>query len=226
MLTVRRPAKADVARYLLSRKDSPFTYQSLGITKSFIGNAATLDGISRFDVDRERLLLGFGAATFQAARTALCQWEMFPASLTQLYWPDRAIQLGANVAVLFRAGPIWSLNPCRIVYVIDDPSSSNSEQRFGFAYGTLEGHLESGEEMFSVCWNPDDDSVHYELLAVSRPNHILTRIGYAYARIVQARFRRLSAAAMKVAVDSLRTGLSLEPAPPCDSTSLCGGAGR
>ena len=43
---------------------------------------------------------------------------------------------------LVHLGPVTA--PCRVVYVVDEPD------RRGFAYGTLTGHPESGEELFTV----------------------------------------------------------------------------
>ena len=193
MLTFKHPSETDVIRYLLKRKNSAFTYGQLGVTRT----NEVPDG---FDLDRQRSLLGHGKQTYEIAKESLRHWAMFPTELTNLYWPDQTIRVGAEVAVLFRAGPLWSLNPCRIVYVLDEAKTTGHVHQFGFAYGTLSGHLECGEERFCVSWNRADDSVHYELLAVSRPNHVLTKIGYLYARAVQARFRRLSALAMKRAI--------------------------
>ena len=73
-------------------------------------------------------------------------------------------------------------------------------RKFGFAYGTLPGHVESGEERFLIEWNLADDNVWYDVLAFSKPNHILTRLGYPVARRMQKRFGRDSAAAMLKAV--------------------------
>jgi len=92
---------------------------------------------------------------------------------------------------------IWILNACRIVYVIDDTGPTDI---FGFAYGTLPGHVERGEERFSVQWNYADDSVWYDILAFSRPNHWLARLGYPYVRRLQKRFARASQQAMLSAV--------------------------
>ena len=75
-------------------------------------------------------------------------------------------------------------------------------ERFGFAYGTLPGHAERGEERFLVEWSHEDDSVFYDVLAFSRPNHLLAWLGYPFARILQRRFARDSKEAMKEAVDS------------------------
>ncbi len=52
--------------------------------------------------------------------------------------------------------------PCRVVYVVDEPD------RRGFAYGTLSGHPESGEELFSVRYDPRDDMVYAQVRAFSR----------------------------------------------------------
>jgi uncharacterized protein (UPF0548 family) len=92
--------------------------------------------------------------------------------------------------------------PARVVYIVEDSAILAGQRidRFGFAYGTLPDHPERGEERFLVEWNRDDDSVHYDLLAVSQPRHWLARLGYPYTRRQQARFRRLSGLAMQRAV--------------------------
>lgn len=193
MLTIRRPKDEDVVRWLLETKKSQLTYDAPGITD----HEHVPPG---FDVDGQQTLLGYGEETYKFACSALRGWLMFPREMTAFYWPSQSIRVGEVVAVLFRAGPLWSLNPCRIVYVIDNNRPTDTVHRFGFAYGTLPGHLECGEERFAVSWDRADDSVRYELLAISRPDHTLTKLGYPYARFVQARFRRLSSLAMQGAV--------------------------
>ena len=69
-------------------------------------------------------------------------------------------------------------------------------RRYGFAFGTLPGHMEQGEERFTVEWNHEDDSVHYDVLAFSRPNHPLAWLGFPLARALQRRFARDSKGAM------------------------------
>jgi uncharacterized protein (UPF0548 family) len=87
----------------------------------------------------------------------------------------------------------YSLNACRIVYVVDEKGPLT---RFGFAYGTLAEHAESGEERFMVEWNRDQDRVWYDILAFSRPKKILARLGYPLSRLLQRQFARASKAAM------------------------------
>ena len=104
---------------------------------------------------------------------------------------------GDRLSQLF--GREWQrqLNACRMVYVVDE---SGPIRRFGFACGTLPGHVESGEERFLVEWHRDTDRVWYDILAFSRPNHLLTRLGYPLIRRSQRRFARDSAVSMVSAV--------------------------
>jgi len=80
------------------------------------------------------------------------------------------------------------------VYLIEE--DDGVVRRCGFAYGTLPGHAESGEERFTVEQRRDDGSVSYDLYAFSRPNNLLTRAGYPLARRLQRRFARDSLRAM------------------------------
>ena len=49
-------------------------------------------------------------------------------------------------------------------------------------------------------WHEQDAAVWYDILAFSRPQHFLARLGYPFARRLQKRFARDSAAAMQRAV--------------------------
>ena len=101
------------------------------------------------------------------------------------------------VGVLAHVLGLWSLNACRIVFTVDE---RGSDTRCGFAYGTLPDHVESGEERFTIEWHQADDSVWYDILAFSRPHHLLARLGYPLVRRLQKRFARDSAQAMMQAV--------------------------
>jgi uncharacterized protein (UPF0548 family) len=123
---------------------------------------------------------------------------MFDVGWVRICWPDAPIEPGATVAVLGKHYGLWSLNACRIVYLIEE---DNGVWRSGFAYGTLPEHAESGEERFTVEWNRDDE-VWYDLYAFSKPNNALARFGKPFARGLQRRFARDSMRAMKRAVHS------------------------
>jgi uncharacterized protein (UPF0548 family) len=115
---------------------------------------------------------------------------MFEHSLTRIYWPDTPLVAGNTVGMLAHHLGFHSLSGCRIVYVINEP------HRFGFAYGTLPQHAESGEERFLVEWDEGTDVVTYDLYAFSRPRAPLARLAAPYARSLQKKFVLLSKAAM------------------------------
>lgn len=110
-----------------------------------------------------------------------------------------SIGLGGAVAIMAWAAGLWTLNCCRIVYVVDELSPI---RKFGFAYGTLPGHVEIGEELFKIEWDQSTNTVWYDILAFSRPNHFLTRLVYPLVRRTQKRFGWNSAAAMFRSVNS------------------------
>ena len=74
----------------------------------------------------------------------------------QLCWPDVPISVGTDVAVLISHLGFWSLNAARIVYIVDE---HGPREKYGFAYGTLPEHGESGEERFTVDFHSSDKSV-------------------------------------------------------------------
>jgi len=100
---------------------------------------------------------------------------------------------GWNIAVCFRHLGFFSLNACRIVYLVDEDESI---KRYGFAYGTLPDHGESGEERFIVEWDLAEDRVWYEILARSRPQQMLAKLGYPLSRSLQRKFAAGSKRAM------------------------------
>ena len=198
MFTYHQPTDEFVRVFLERQRNEPFSYEPVGVTR---GVPPRRWG---WNIDRHRVLLGRGEQAFKAACAAITAWQMFPQQMARLYWPRTPLQIGNTVAIQFWAAPLrmWMLFPARIVYTVDDEldSPAGRERRFGFAYGTLPDHAERGEERFLVEWRAADDSVWYDLLAVSQPEHWLARIGYPYARYQQARFRQLSGEAMQRAV--------------------------
>lgn len=75
-------------------------------------------------------------------------------------------------------GPFRVHAPARVVYVIDEP------RRRGFAYGTLAGHPEDGEESF-IVERTDDGSVWLEIRAFSRPANRRWWLVYPVLRMSQ-----------------------------------------
>ncbi len=189
MLSLRKPSAERLRDFLAAQSTLDLTYPAVGATAAVPP--------AGYVVDRTRIKLGEGSGTFAAAKAALGRWEHFRLGWVEAWPPETPIQAGQVVAVIARLFGLWWLNACRIVYVVDE---EGSVQRFGFAYGTLPEHAESGEERFTVEWHEQDDAVWYHILAFSRPQQLLARLGYPFARRLQKRFARDSAAAMRKAV--------------------------
>ncbi len=94
----------------------------------------------------------------------------------------------------------YTLSACKIVYTMDETDEDSLVRRFGFAVGTLETHVESGEERFLIEWDPRTDLVHYDILVFSRPQTWFVRLGYPVARMYQGMFTSSSMRAMQQAV--------------------------
>jgi uncharacterized protein (UPF0548 family) len=181
---VERPSEERLDSFLRSRREKALTYDEVGVSRR-----ETAGG---FVVDASRVKLGEGEEVFGRAVAALREWRMFDLGWASVFPREAPVEVGTDVAVVAEVFGLWSVNPCRIVYVVDE------KRRFGFAYGTLPGHAAHGEELFSVGIS-DDGSVHYDIRAFSRPGALM-RLGYPVARRFQRRFARDSLRAMSGAV--------------------------
>src|SRR5688572_14465351 len=165
MFYSRRPSAHDVERFISDSRDLPLAYEPIGLARE------PRDG---FSLDEHVTIVGHGEAAFVRATEALLEWRHFDLGWVELF-PKRApITSGTMVAVLIRHLGFWSLNGCRVVYQIGVPG----DRDFGFAYGTLTNHAESGEEIFQVSLRPDTGEVVYTVRAVSRPRARLAKLGY------------------------------------------------
>ena len=187
MFLLTRPSQDEIASYIQQLENQSLSYPEVGATRS--------DPPSGYDVDHNCILIGKGEVDFERAKRAVCEWRMFDVPGLTLCFPDTPIEVGRNVAPLARHLGFYSLNSCRIVYVIDEPL------RFGFAYGTLKDHAESGEERFTVELNEDTGEVWYDVFAFSKPGSLLVKLGYPYARYRQKQFGSGSKQAMKRAIE-------------------------
>ncbi len=181
MFLLRQPTDAVIQTFLQAQARLELTYAEKGAT-------ATTPP-ANYVVDRIRVRLGEGEQVFRRAKIGLEGWRQFDLGWLKAFPTNTPIRAGEVVAVVARTLGVYSLNAARIVYVTDEP------RRFGFAYGTLPGHVERGEERFLVEMAADD-SVWYDIQAFSQPKHMLTKIGYPFVRRLQKRFGRESAAAM------------------------------
>ncbi len=129
-----------------------FTYPEVGATRA-------VDLPAGYRTLRVRSLVGRGPEAMRAATDAVMEW-----------WMHRAIPVGIDASAP-RAAPGVDVTvtlahvivaPCRIVW------TEETERRAGWAYGTLHGHPECGEESF-VVHRDDQDDVWLTVTAFSRP---------------------------------------------------------
>ncbi|HBN76714.1 MAG TPA: DUF1990 domain-containing protein [Planctomycetaceae bacterium] len=201
IMSFQKPAADSLSGFLNGQKELEFTYPEVGATG--------LELPQGYVIDQKRIELGTGSRVFEKAKQALEQWEQFQLGWVETWPRDVPIQAGGIVAIIAKSFGCWWLNSCRIVYCLDKQNTDeqNTDQRetvtrFGFAYGTLPGHLECGEERFLIEWNRQTDIVTYDILAFSKPGHLLTRLGYPFARRNQKRFARESADRMLKVVNN------------------------
>ena len=196
---------SDLAKSTASRPDE--TFQGLGgfeVEKGAWNARSSESGIK--NVPR----LGTGRGGLHESQGCSRCWQQFRLGWVEVWSPETPIQTGEVVAVIARNLGLWWLNACRIVYVVDEEEPI---QRYGFAYGTLPDHAETGEERFLVERDRASGEVWYDILAFSRPHLLLTRLGYPFVRRVQKRFAKASAAAMLRAVNNVERGSNREEEP-------------
>lgn len=160
--------------------DAPFTYPEVGATRGTPpGDAHAV---------RAERVVGRGREDFATVRDAILAYGMQRGAGMRVRASTPTAEVGTVMVMstpLF--GPIRI--PCRVVYVLDE------SDRAGFAYGTLPGHPESGEELFSVEIRPDG-AVVAVVAAFSRPGRWYSRLGGPVARALQALMTRRYLAAM------------------------------
>lgn len=145
----------------------PLTYAEIGATAGVMP--------AGYHHLRKSAVIGRGRARFEEAAAEGMRWGMLRGAGLRVQ-PTMPVA-AAGAEVLVHLGPVAA--PCRVVYVVDEPD------RRGFAYGTLPGHAESGEELFLVRYDPDSQDVYAEVAAFSRHATWWSRLGSPVTSFVQ-----------------------------------------
>jgi uncharacterized protein (UPF0548 family) len=196
MLALRKPNADAIRRFLESQREQPFSYSEVGATNDRLP--------SGYSINHTRRKLGDGFAVFESACAALRNWHQLRLGWVDCWPHDAPLRTGEPIAVLGRAFGLWWINACRIVYTIntivestgdlpgESTVASTGVLRFGYAHGTLPEHIASGEERFLIEMD-SDEAVWLDILAFSRANSALARMGYSVMKREQRRFGRESA---------------------------------
>jgi uncharacterized protein (UPF0548 family) len=120
-------------------------------------------------------VIGRGRRRFEDAADKGMRWGMLRGAGLRIEATTEVAAVGSEVIV--RLGPVQA--PCRVVYIVDEPDLR------GFAYGTLPGHAESGEERFVVRYDSASDEVVAEVTAFSRHATWWSRLGSPVTSVAQ-----------------------------------------
>lgn len=168
-------------RLLAEARASDLTYDHVGSTLDTAPNPAA--PIREHHVD-----VGRGDGAFELAREGLRSWVTHTGINAAIEPPGQLVELGATVLVVLRVGPAYVIAPDRVVRVIDEPA------RFAYAYGTLPGHPERGEEGF-IVEQLDDGTVRVTIRVQARPATLAARAAAPLVTLLQrAALRRYLAA--------------------------------
>jgi uncharacterized protein (UPF0548 family) len=123
--------------------------------------------------------VGRGSAEFTAAARTLLTWQMHQRSGLRVAADSPWVSPGGVVVLGLGIGPLRISAPCRVIYAVDEPDCQ------GFAYGTLPGHPESGEEAFLIRLH-DTGIVTATITAFSRPASLPARAAGRAGRLLQS----------------------------------------
>lgn len=141
-----------------------------------------------YDHIDERTRVG-AADEFGPARAALFGWALQRAAGFRVQPPHAWPVPGATVLLRRAFGPLRIAAPCRVVRVLDEP------HRAGFAYGSLPGHPQRGEEAFLL--DRCDGDTWLTIRGFSRPAAWYARFGAPLTRLVQRRILTTYLAALR-----------------------------
>jgi uncharacterized protein (UPF0548 family) len=147
----------------------PYTYEPVGQTVS----GRRPDGFTFFR--RSRVLR---RQDLDQVSEDLFMWRLHERAGLRVATSAAPLRPDAVVILELGVRPLVLTIPCRVVYVIEETN------RRGFAYGTLPGHPEAGEERFMLQQLPAG-TIELTVTAFSRPASRLARLGGPLSRRVQ-----------------------------------------
>lgn len=175
MYSLRRPSREQLARIRAEQSSQPLTYEPVGAS---FGEAPP-----GYSAAWTSLEAGHGNTGMLLARRALREWAGHREAGVVLEPEEPPLEEGTVVALAAPIFGVWLTAACRIVRVVD------TDDEFGFAYGTLPHHPETGEECFRAR-RQADGSVQVEVRVFSNPATRLARLGGPVAMRVRDRVLR------------------------------------
>lgn len=158
------------------------SYQGAGATRP--AEAAWSPQVNGFRGYARTVRIGQGEPTWLAAKTAVLAWGVKTRSGFSVDGPPVVrVGRGERYWLVARVGPARIREPVEVVAVVEEGD------RYGFAYGTLEGHPVVGEEAFVVHRSPDG-AVWFTLRSLTRSPRGRWRWAFPAALVAQRWYRR------------------------------------
>ncbi|MGZ0712232.1 DUF1990 family protein (plasmid) [Coraliomargarita sp. W4R53] len=129
---------------------------------------------------RAERVVGKGRQAFEQAADDLLAGRVQRRAGAAIRLSDEPLREGTQVEMRLRVGPLVFNAPCVVVW------AERTADYCGFAYGTLPGHPERGEERFELQLMPSGEVV-LRITAFSAPARWFTRLGGPAGRLVQKR---------------------------------------
>lgn len=134
-----------MAAHALSRERTE-ALRAASLTYEGVGATAQTAPPGYEALSRSRLM---ARRDFGSTVEDLMTWRVHEQAGLEVTASSPRVEDGAVLMLRLGVGALALRAPCRVVYVVDEP------RRRGFAYGTLPGHPESGEELFVVHQRDD-----------------------------------------------------------------------
>jgi len=151
--------------------DAPLTYP-------WVGSARSGEIPPGYRGGTRRAVVGSGRAAFERAADAVLDWRAQRGAGLRVRATGPSSEPGTVVVLTAGLPGLGYDIPCRVVW-----AQAEGDER-GFAYGTLPGHPESGEECFLVRLE-DDGAVIYEIRVFFRLASSLARLGGPGSLVLQ-----------------------------------------
>lgn len=150
--------------------------QEASLTYAHVG--ATLAPRRGLNTRRKAIDIGLGTGAFASARDALLEWAPQRAIGARIHPDAQRVAQGATVLLVLGIRGVGILAPDRVVAVIDEPD------RFAYAYGTLPGHPECGEESFDLTVT-SDGTVSFAITVDAHASPGLPQLASPIVRLLQ-----------------------------------------
>jgi uncharacterized protein (UPF0548 family) len=145
---------------------------------SEVGASLTGATVSGFRNHHYQIDLSAKDGVFDRAVLGLKTWQAHDIPRLKVYPETQRVALGKSVILELGPRIVAIAAPCRIVRVVEQPDE------WGFAYGTLPGHPECGEESF-VVRRSTTGWITFEISGFSRAASSVAKFSGPVARKIQ-----------------------------------------